>query len=81
MLGGVVICQAPKDPTSLSDSRHEQRDHALMECAISLQCNKIAVGSSSTRLAILTIAQAAKGLGADIPASVHYLDPRCASAC
>ena len=36
------------------------------------------MGYSSTRLAIQTIAQAAKGFGTDIPASVQYLGHRWA---
>ncbi|KAK9840309.1 hypothetical protein WJX74_007286 [Apatococcus lobatus] len=68
--------QASMDPTSLSDSRHEQRDQLLREYARLQGCNRIAMGYSSTRLAILTIAEAAKGFGADIPASVQYLGPR-----
>ena len=73
-----MLRQDGHDPTSLSDSCQEQRDRLLLQYAISKGCNRLAMGYSSTRLAVQVIAQAAKGRGLDIPASIHHLGPRWA---
>ncbi len=72
----VIRYMLMQDLTSISDGRQQLRDQILMKHASSHGFTRIAMGFSSTRLAIQVISQAAKGCGWDIPASVQHSQPK-----
>eukprot|EP00892_Ulva_mutabilis_P011044 jgi/Ulvmu1/8311/UM042_0017.1 len=65
-----------KDATSREDLRKSLRMRLLQSVAQTLQCNKILVGESCTKLASNFIAAAAKGQGFSAVADMHLADAR-----
>ena len=51
-------------------------DALLLRIAAQLGCDKVALGTSATRMAVRTVAMSAKGSGYALPGAVHFTDSR-----
>ncbi len=68
--------QAVEDVTGREDLIESLRNALLLHVAARLGYNKLARGDCATRVAVRTIASAAKGAGFSLPASIQHFDAR-----
>jgi cytoplasmic tRNA 2-thiolation protein 2 len=68
------------DPTGRDDLVTHLRTRALLAAASSLGCGRLALGHTSTALAVRVVAAAAKGCGYSLPADVQAADARYGAA-
>lgn len=73
------LLQAVTDPTGKEDLLAALRKALLLRLAGQLGCNKVAIGTSATRMAVRTVAMSAKGSGYALSGAIHFTDSR--SAC
>ena len=64
------------DITGKEDLIASLRKALLLRIAAQLGCNKGALGTSATRMAVRTIAMSAKGSGYALPGAIHFTDSR-----
>ena len=74
----IPLLQAVSDPTGKEDLIAALRRQLLLRVAAQLGCNKLAIGTSATRMAVRTVAMAAKGSGYALPGAIHFTDSRYA---
>ena len=72
--------QTVTDPTGKEDLLAALRKALLLRLAAQLGCNKVAVGTSATRMAVRTVAMSAKGSGFALSGAIHFTDSRSAQA-
>ncbi len=65
--------------TGREDLIESLRNALLVRMAAKLGYNKVARGDCATRVAVRTIASAAKGAGFALPASIQHFDARSGS--
>ena len=68
------------DPTGKEDILAALRKALLLRLAAQLGCNKVAIGTSATRMAVRTVAMSSKGSGFALSGAVHFTDSRSAHA-
>ena len=71
------LLQAVSDITGKEDLIAALRRSLLLRVAAQLGCNKVALGTSATRMAVRTVAMSAKGSGYALPGAIHFTDSRC----
>ncbi|KAK9908356.1 hypothetical protein WJX75_006558 [Coccomyxa subellipsoidea] len=76
--GGLLVnlLQAVEDVTGREDLIESLRNALMVRVAARLGYNKLARGDCATRVAVRTIASAAKGAGFALPASIQHFDGR-----
>ena len=74
------LVQAVTDPTGKEDLLAALRKALLLRLAAQLGCNKVAIGTSATRMAVRTVAMSAKGSGFALSGAIHFTDSRSARA-
>lgn len=74
------LLQAVADPTGKEDLLAALRKALLLRLAAQLGCNKVAIGTSATRIAVRTVAMSAKGSGFGLSGAIHFTDSRSAHA-
>lgn len=74
------LLQAVADPTGKEDLLAALRKALLLRLAAQLGCNKVAIGTSATRMAVRTVAMSAKGSGFALSGAIHFTDSRSAHA-
>lgn len=72
----VFPLQTVTDPTGREDLLAALRKALLLRLAGQLGCNKVAVGTSATRMAVRTVAMSAKGSGFALSGAIHFTDSR-----
>ncbi len=72
--------QAVSDVTGKEDLIAALRKALLLRAAAQLSCNKVAIGTSATRMAVRAVAMSAKGSGYALPGAIHFTDSRSASS-
>ncbi|BDA44890.1 Cytoplasmic tRNA 2-thiolation protein 2 [Coccomyxa sp. Obi] len=72
----INLLQAVEDVTGREDLIESLRNALLVRMAAKLGYNKVARGDCATRVAVRTIASAAKGAGFALPASIQHFDAR-----
>lgn len=70
------LLQAVSDVTGKEDLMAALRKALLLRAAAQLSCNKVAIGTSATRMAVRTVAMSAKGSGYALPGAIHFTDSR-----
>lgn len=70
------LLQAVADMTGKEDLIAALRRTLLLRVAAQLGCNKMAVGTCATRMAVRTVAMSAKGSGYALPAALQFTDSR-----
>lgn len=70
------LLQAVPDPAGKEDLIAALRQVLLLRVAAQLDCNKLALGTCATRMAVTTIAMSAKGQGYALPGALHFIDFR-----
>ncbi|KAL3157724.1 hypothetical protein ABBQ32_012152 [Trebouxia sp. C0010 RCD-2024] len=70
------LLQAVTDPTGKEDLLAALRKALLLRLARQLSCNKVAIGTSATRMAVRTVAMSAKGSGYALSGAIHFTDSR-----
>ena len=73
---GCLASQAVSDITGKEALIASLRKALLLRVAAQLGCNKVALGTSATRMAVRTVAMSAKGSGYALPGSIHFTDSR-----
>lgn len=76
----VPLLQAVADPTGKEDMLAALRKALLLRLAAQLGCNKVAIGTSATRMAVRTVAMSAKGSGFALSGATHFTDSRSVHA-
>lgn len=70
--------QAVTDITGKEDLIAALRRLLLLRVAAQLGCNKLAIGTCATRMAVRTVAMSAKGSGYALPGALQFTDARSA---
>ena len=70
--------QAVPDATGREDLLAALRRALLLRVAAQLGCNKLAIGTCATRMAVRTVAMSAKGQGYALPGALQSTDSRSA---
>ncbi|KAL0031156.1 hypothetical protein WJX77_006664 [Trebouxia sp. C0004] len=70
------LLQAVSDVTGKEDLIAALRKALLLRAAAQLSCNKVAIGTSATRMAVRAVAMSAKGSGYALPGAIHFTDSR-----
>ena len=70
------LLQAVADTTGKEDLIAALRQTLLLRVAAQLGCNKLAVGTCATRMAVRTVAMSAKGSGYALPGALQFTDSR-----
>lgn len=73
-----LMIQAVADGTGKEDLIAALRRTLLLKVAAQLGCNKLAVGTCATRMAVRTVAMSAKGSGYALPGALQFTDSRSA---
>lgn len=70
------MVQAVVDITGKEDLVAALRRTLLLRVAAQLSCNKLAIGTSATRMAVRTVAMSIKGSGYALPGALQFTDSR-----
>ena len=73
-----LMIQAVADGTGKEDLIAALRRTLLLRVAAQIGCNKLAVGTCATRMAVRTVAMSAKGSGYALPGALQFTDSRSA---